>query len=136
MGGTSLTGSKAVGKGMMKKVRKTANNLGLKGRKRKVWMKRITRNIAWAQKNAKFIKGKKAGRSAGDAMLHHIAPHLGTKGKGRTGSTVRSNVLNAKGRKAAKEGNLSLFTGASGKRPEWAGRGASGARHRKQQIPD
>ena len=148
MGGTSLTGKEAVGGRMMKLVTKTADNLGLTGRDRSKWMKRVTRNVRWAQKNAKYIKGGKAGRSAGESMLHHIAPKLGTtraktqKGKGgpgsysvgRSGNANRSLILNRAGRAAARTGALSLFSGAAGRQPWSFSRRATGVRAVRQQL--
>ena len=109
MGGTSATGVKAVGKRTFKLIQKKAKSIKFKSqRHRRIWMQRAARNVAWAQKNSKFIKGKGAGRSAAQEMIKTL---------GASGYVARSRVLNKAGVAAMKGGKLNMVSGAAGKDP-------------------
>ena len=124
MGGTSATGVKAIGKRMFGKLQKKFKKLDAAGkftstRHKRVWMKRAARHIAWGQKNSKWVKGKKAGRSGGEQILHAL---------GSSGLLQRSDQLNKAGRGRLKAGKLDLLSGGSGKDMGVLGKGKGGGK--------
>jgi len=111
MGGTSATGVKAIGKGAFKQLQTRAKDFNFKSpRHKRLFMQRASRNIAWAQKNSRFIQGKGAGRTAAQQMMKQL---------GSTGFVQRSSnkILNKAGRAAMKAGKLNMTSGAAGRDP-------------------